>query len=64
MLLMFEEGIRRGMWQATYRHAKVKNKYINNYDKNKESSYLVYLHANNLHGWAMSKSYRLKILIG
>ena len=43
MLLMFEEGIRGGMCQATYRHAKTNNKYMKNNDKNKESSYLEYL---------------------
>ena len=37
ILLMFEEGIRGGMCQATYRHAKANNIYMNNYDENKES---------------------------
>ena len=55
MLRMFEEGIRGGMCQATHRYAKVNNKYLNNHDKNNESSYLEYLDANNLHGWAMSQ---------
>ena len=55
MLLVFEEGTRGGMCLATYRYAKANNKHINNYDENKESSYLVYLDANNLYGWAMSK---------
>ena len=28
---------------------------MKNYDKNKELSYIVYLHAGNLYGWAMSQ---------
>ena len=55
MLLMFEKGIRGGMCQVTYKYAKVNNKYKKSYDKNKESSYLEYVDANNLHGWAMSQ---------
>ena len=55
MLLMVEERIRGGICQAIHRHAKANNTYMKNYDKNKESSYIQYLDANNLYGWAMSQ---------
>ena len=55
MLLMVEEGTRGGICHSKHRHAKANNKYMKNYDKNKESSYIQYLDANNLHGWAMSQ---------
>ena len=55
MLMMVEKGIKGRMCHATYRYAKANNKYIKNYHKNTESSYLEYLDANNLYGWAMSQ---------
>ena len=61
MLLMIEEGIRvgggggGGICHAVYRYTKANNNYMRDYDKNKESSYIQYLDANNLYGAAMSE---------
>ena len=42
MLLTIEEGIRGGMCHAIHRYAETNNKYMKNYNKNKESSYIQY----------------------
>ena len=55
MLLMVEKGTRGGICQAIHRYAKANNKYMKNYDKSIESSYLMYLDANNLYRWAVSQ---------
>ena len=55
MLLMIEKGIRGGICHSVYRHAKENNKYMKIYYKNNESSYIIYMDANNLYGYAMSK---------
>ena len=40
MLLMIENGIRGGICHAIQRYAKTNNKYMNDYNKNQESSYI------------------------
>ena len=55
MLLMVEEGVRGGICHSIHRYAKANNKYMKDYNNNEESSYIQYLDANNLYGWAMSK---------
>ena len=56
MLLMFEQGFRGGITQAVRKYASANNKYMGyRFDPKSESSYLQYLDANNLYGWAMSQ---------
>ena len=50
-----EKGMRGGISTITHRHVVANNKYMKNYDPQKESSYISYLDANNLYGWAMSQ---------
>ena len=56
MLMMFERGIRGGITHISKRYAEANNKYMKNYNPGKESSYIQYLDANNLYGWAMSQN--------
>ena len=57
MLLMAEEGIRGGICQGIHRYAKSNNKYMNNYDKSIESSYLMYLDAKTYMNGQCLKNY-------
>ena len=55
MLMMFEKGIRGGISHISKRYAEANNKYMKNYNKTQPSTYIQYLDANNLSGWAMSQ---------
>ena len=61
MSLMLEKGIMGGICQATHRHAKTNIKYMNNYDKKIDLSYIEYLDANNLYGWAMFQKFLVNV---
>ena len=56
MLMMFERGIRGGITHISKRYAEANNQYMKTYDPEKPSTYIQYLDANNLYGWAMSQS--------
>ena len=47
-----------------HRCAKANNKYMKDYNKDEEESFLEYFDASNLYGWAMSEHYLLMVLIG
>ena len=49
MLLMVEKGIRGRICHPIHIYPEANNKCLNNYNKNIESSYLMYLDANNLY---------------
>ena len=51
LLLMVGKGIRAGIYHAIHRYAAANNKY----NKDKESSYLIYLDINNLYVRTMSQ---------
>ena len=54
ILLMAEKGIRGVICHSIYWYAKASNKYMKDYDKNKESSYIQYWDVNNFYDSAMS----------
>jgi hypothetical protein len=57
ILNIIERQKRGGLcFVGSKRSVKANNKYVENFDEEKESNYLMYWDANNLYGWAMSQS--------
>ena len=55
MNLFFEKRMKGGVSYISNRNSKAKNKYLKSYDPKQESKHIVYLNANNLCSYAMSK---------
>ena len=56
MFEMIDSGMRGGICMISQRYARANNKYMGKlYDPKKPSTYIIYLDANNLYGWAMSQ---------
>src|SRR6218665_2911000 len=57
MILMIKQGIRGGISQISNRYGKptISNCRDNKFDSNTPSTFVTYLDANKLYGWAMSK---------
>ncbi|KAK3784623.1 hypothetical protein RRG08_003431 [Elysia crispata] len=53
--LFIEKGMRGGISMVSKRHARANNPAVEGYDSEKPNSHILYLDANNLHGWAMSQ---------
>ena len=53
--LFIKKGLRGGISYIAKRYAKANNKYINDYDPKKPSTFILYLDMNKLYGWAMSE---------
>ena len=50
-----EKAMRRGISCITKRYSKANNKYMEDYDANKPTKFIMYLDANNLYHWGMSQ---------
>ena len=55
MYISFDKGKRGRISYISNRYSKANNNYLKSYDPKQESKHIVYLDANNLYGYAISK---------
>ena len=55
--------MRGGICHAIHQYGKANSKYLKDYTKDKEPSYLMYCGANSLYVWSMSQTKTHQILI-
>ena len=55
MYLFIEKGLQGGISMVSHRHAQANNSYMENCNNEDPTSFIQYLDANNLYGWAMSQ---------
>ena len=53
--LSFKKGMGGGVSYIFTRYCKANSKYLKSYDPKQESKHIIYLDANNLYGYALSK---------
>ena len=55
MFIFFEKGMGGGVSYICNRYSKTNNKYLKSNDPKQKSKHIVYLYANDLYGYAISK---------
>ena len=55
MYLFFERVMKGRVFYIFKKYSEAINKYLKTYEETQESKHIIYLDANNLHGYAMSK---------
>ena len=60
MYCFLERGVRGGVSVISHRYARANNKYVQDFNPEEPSSFIIDLDANNLYGWAMSESLACK----
>ena len=55
LYIFFEKGAKGGISYNSNRYSKANNEYLKSYDPKEESKHIIYLDANNLYGYVISK---------